>query len=351
MANEIGTCETKRTAEGGLALLQSGMNNVAVIFEQEASDPYKDKHRPVAYHNNIPGLTEINTIKRTYIGLDGLYSAGAKNGSSRNIGEKCLNATGWLNQFAVQPSWSEFSQRDQDSVLYSLFSAEFLGTTNKYFVEFGFPGDFSTSTGNGRFLKNNLSFNKFLLLDGNQNNPQINLHKKFITAANIVSLFEEYKAPTEPDYVSIDIDSCDLWVFHALTKKYRPRVVTVEYNANYPLGDYTSLRCADPTAEGAYQWDFDNIYGASLSAIELAGRSHGYSLVYVTPGMDAFLVRDDLLCPGTRVAIEKFKGSTGLRVNGNYTGKQGPRSELLTNFSNWLARDIASSHSVDASSE
>jgi hypothetical protein len=34
----------------------------------------------------------------------------------------------------------------------------------------------------------------------------------------------KYDVPLYPDYVSIDIDTADLWVFKALAATYRPRV-------------------------------------------------------------------------------------------------------------------------------
>lgn len=128
--------------------------------------------------------------------------------------KKCLDAQAWFTNFNQQYRYGYFSQGDQDSILESLFSADHLGTTNKQFVEFGFPTPtFKTSFGNGRYLRAKLGFEPILLLDGNASNPAINLHKSWITADNIVSLFRKFNVPNQPDYVSVDIDSCDLWVF------------------------------------------------------------------------------------------------------------------------------------------
>lgn len=113
--------------------------------------------------------------------------------------------------------------------------------------------------------------------------------------------------------------------------------MTVEYNSNYPMDDYRTQRCANPESKGAYLWKHDNIYGASLSAIELAAQKRGYSLVYVSPKMDAFLVRSDLLCPGTTVPKTRFNSATSLPLHKEYDGAQGPKSELLFDFKTWLA--------------
>jgi hypothetical protein len=252
--------------------------------------------------------------------------------------KKCFNARAWLQRFAKEPVWRRYSQGDQDAVLASLFAAENLGTTDKKFVEFGFPDkDFSTSYGNGRYLREGLGFESHLLMDGMFENPDVNLRKRFVTAANVVSIFDEFKVPLKADYISVDIDSCDVWVAHAILEKYRPRVMTVEYNSNYPFGDYTTQKCAAPEAEGAYLFSGDNIFGASMSAIALSAKKRGYSVVYVSSRLDVFLIPDELVCPGTAVPIETFKPATNLPLHGKYEGQFGPKENLLTNFSNWLS--------------
>jgi len=287
-------------------------------------------------------LYEVDKIKATFSPSVGTYLVSQPSAASApSATEKCFNASSWLEKFANEPSWHKYSQGDQDAVLSSLFSAHHLGTTDKNFVEFGFPDhDFRTSYGNGKFLKRHRGFNNYLLLDGSGSNDRINKQQRFVAADTIVGIFDEFNVPKEADYVSVDIDSCDLWQFFAVTKKYRPRVMTVEYNSNYALGDYSTLRCAAPREPGAYAWEHDNIYGASLSAIELAAQVRGYSLVYVTPKLDAFLVRSDLLCKGSAVPKESFSTATNLQIHGEYSGKYGPKSELVVDFRSWLAKQV-----------
>merc|ERR1719161_1888401 len=42
------------------------------------------------------------------------------------------------------------------------------------------------------------------------------------------------------------------------------------------------------------------------------GRARGYNLVWVELHLDAFLVREDLICEGTAPALESFRSVTGL---------------------------------------
>lgn len=228
-----------------------------------------------------------------------------------NAPSDCLDASKWYDKFVATEPWRIWSQGKQDSVLASLF--EHLGTTNKRFVEFGYDSSEAAADSNSRLL--NVQGWKGLLLDGGNENAEINLHKAMITPDNIVSLFDKYHVPREPDYVSIDLDSCDLWVFLALTKVYRPRVMTMEYNMFWPLGASKTNICK--TSEGEnYHWNHDVLYGASLAAIAKAADARGYALIWVEEGLDAFLVRKDLVCNGSHLPLQIFAAKTGFNKLG-----------------------------------
>lgn len=253
---------------------------------------------------------------------------------------KCFNAKQWMDTFPQtwESSFRKFSQGNQDGVMKSLFAPDNLGTTNKGFVEFGFPDTtFDTSYGNGRHLVSDMGFHPELLLDGGNENPHINLHKHFLTQDNIVDIFKHYNVSKEPDYVSIDIDSCDIWLFMAIASSYRPRLITVEYNSKYSISDYTAMNCKHD-----YTWSGDDIYGASLSAIYLAAQRKQYTMVYATPQLDVFLVRNDLICPGTAPPLSAFDYATILplhRTYGDYNVSiNGPKEAHLMNFKDWLAK-------------
>ena len=118
---------------------------------------------------------------------------------------------------------------------------------------------------------------------------QADLHKEFITPDNIVSLFDKYRVPLEPDYVSIDVDAIDLWLFKALIEGgYRPRVVSVEYNVNMPI-DAVLVQALDAGNE------FDYAFGASLRAVATVAEELGYVVVHIVQGLDVMLVRADLM--------------------------------------------------------
>jgi glycosyltransferase involved in cell wall biosynthesis len=59
------------------------------------------------------------------------------------------------------------------------------------------------------------------------NSKSLVMNNQVINSTTIVPLFKKYSVPSEPDFVSIDIDSVDMWVMRAMLKSYKPRVVMV----------------------------------------------------------------------------------------------------------------------------
>lgn len=249
-------------------------------------------------------------------GIDELPDALLDGGNlkSSQVSAACFDAADWHKQFRSRKAWRKYSQGNQDSVLDSLFNK--LGTLNQFYVEFGFSqwswwDIFSAAAPNTRYLAEQGW--KGLLMDSSHFNPFENLHMEFITPENVVDLFRKYSVPQEPDYVSIDMDSCDLWVFLNLTKHYRPRVLTVEYNSNYKFPESRTNVCVNGAGD-RYSWHRDNMYGASLAALHKAAHARGYAVVYVEPRLDVFLVRKDLICKNSRVKLSHFEKSTGIKM-------------------------------------
>ena len=240
----------------------------------------------------------------------------------------CFDAASWATHFKAGNGWRKFSQGYQDSVLHSLFRKSNLGTHNKQYVEFGFHTNDVDGTGPGSANHRRVvgrhpmslaelssaGANSELLqrqgwsgvrFDGDEEDRAKvpNMHKAFLTPFNVVHVFRAHNVTTEVDYVSIDIDSCDLWIFLALTDTYRPAVVSVEYQANYFFNESITNVCVrpqDPSNRAFFgtnkftkgHWG----YSASLVALAKAGAKRGYTLVWVEPLLDVFFVRNDLLC-------------------------------------------------------
>ena len=100
-----------------------------------------------------------------------------------------------------------------------------IGTSaSPFYVEVGYNQPF-LSAGSNTLYMHEKGWSG-LLVDGLHENHSINLHAHFVTPDNIVTIFDEHDVPLEPDYVSIDIDSLDVWVARSLLKSKYRSVVT-----------------------------------------------------------------------------------------------------------------------------
>ena len=188
-----------------------------------------------------------------------------------------------------------FSQNGEDGILAEIFRR--IGMRSRFFVEAG--------VGDG--LENNSTY---LLTQGWRGwwvegdaaatskirsqfkrplaTGDLKLTETFVTAENIELLLSQLSVPTEFDLLSLDIDRNTYHILKSL-RKYRPRVMAVEYNATFPpdvawIAEYDSNR----------SWNYTAYFGASLKAYEQLGKSLGYALVGCDfSGTNAFFVRSD----------------------------------------------------------
>jgi hypothetical protein len=198
-----------------------------------------------------------------------------------------------LNRFEFQA----FSQYGEDGIIREIFNR--IGTTNKYFVEFGVETGVECNTAlllfktwSGTWIEGRKESVEAI----RENFPNIiesgrlTVLNEFITAENIEELFTRANVPAEPDFVSIDIDRNDYYIWNAFTK-FRPRVISIEYNAVFPP-DVDFVVAYDSTA----MWDGTSDFGASIAALNRLARSKNYSLVVCSfSGVNAFFVRNDCL--------------------------------------------------------
>jgi len=198
-----------------------------------------------------------------------------------------------LTRFEMQV----FSQFGEDGILREIFSR--IGTTNKYFVEFGVEDGSET---NSTYLL--YQDWKGLWIDGDErftsaikescanaiSQKKLTVITSFITAENIESIFAQGNVPEEFDLLSIDIDRNDYYIWKAITH-YKPRVVIIEYNSIFPPGHHFVV----PYDANA-MWDKSSNYGASLEALAKLGAEKGYKLVAGSfAGLNAFFVREDIM--------------------------------------------------------
>ncbi|WP_068471476.1 hypothetical protein [Candidatus Protochlamydia phocaeensis] len=180
-----------------------------------------------------------------------------------------------------------YAQNGEDGVLEQIF--RLIPPVCKYYVDFG-AGD-GNLISNTKYLREMDGWRGLLLDADCEPNPLLNLHREFITAENICEIFAKYTVPTEFDLISIDIDYNDFYVWKALSSRYHPRVVVIEFNCSH---NYDEDKVVKYDPDGF--WDISDYYGASMLALYRLGRVLGYSLVYQDANaVNLFFIRDDVL--------------------------------------------------------
>lgn len=120
---------------------------------------------------------------------------------SQRTSDKNVNKSFWITQFR-EHELKVYSQNGEDGVLLWLFTN--IGTVNHppRFVEFGVENGLQCNT---RHLRERLGW-QGLMMDGSNENLQINLHREIITPKNINDLLIKYQTPAWIDLLSIDLE-------------------------------------------------------------------------------------------------------------------------------------------------
>ena len=203
---------------------------------------------------------------------------------------------GWQDDLERYESRT-YSQNGEDGVIARIFDR--IGTTNRYFVEFGTGADGRER--NTRLLQSQGWTG--LLMDACADPAHPEVSKESITAENINELFRKYSVPDEFDMLSIDIDGNDYWVWQAIDRRYRPRLLVMEYNAAIPPDQSRTIRY-----DAGFRWRGTDYFGASLLALADLSASRGYVLVHCErSGVNAFFLRDDCVPGQSRSVGEVYR--------------------------------------------
>ena len=198
-----------------------------------------------------------------------------------------------LNCFEYQV----FSQNGEDGIIEEIFKR--IGTTNKFFVEFGAANGLWNNTTHllikdwqGLWIEGDEKCiaeikAKFASLIKEK---KLIIKQDYVTPENVEDLFKVARVPQDFDLLSIDIDGNDYWVWQAI-KTFKPRVVIIEYNSLY-RPDTKWVMKYNPQ----HNWNQTCYAGASLKSLEVLAEQKGYKLVACDfLGVNAFFVRKDLI--------------------------------------------------------
>jgi hypothetical protein len=215
----------------------------------------------------------------------------------------CLSVVAALVFFATIPGCSRdrvnlddfertsFSQFGEDGVIAKIF--EIIEPTTKYAVEFGAYDGVTISNTRELILEKGWGS---LQIEGHPvrakklakayaDNPKVTTQHAWIYPGNIEILFEDAGVPKDFDFLVIDIDSNDYYVWRAI-QSYRPKVVMIECNYSFPPPELAVIEF-----HPFNYWDQTNYVGASLQSMYDLAKQKGYELIHLmSRGPNIFFV-------------------------------------------------------------
>ena len=186
---------------------------------------------------------------------------------------------------------SVYSQSGEDGVVEKIFDV--IAPTHKYAVEFGASDGVTNNNMRRLVLEEGWGG---LQIEGNRKlarklaasyaeHSQVKTLRAWVYPGNIEILFEENGVPVDFDYLVIDIDSNDYYVWRAI-QQFRPKVVQIEYNSAFPPPKLAVL-----DFHPMNYWDATDYAGASIQSYYELGKRKGYELVYGNQaGVNLFFV-------------------------------------------------------------
>jgi hypothetical protein len=215
-----------------------------------------------------------------------------------------------------------YSQGGEDGIIEKLF--ELIEPTAHYAVEFGASDGISGSNvrrlyeqgwGGLQIEGDPGEYQK--LVANTKDLPKVKNLNAWVWPGNIEHLFEQAGVPKDLDFLVIDIDSNDYWIWKVI-HDFRPKVVQIEFNAAFAppqsvVVRYHPMNHADST----------DYYGASIQALYELGKKKGYELVYCNKsGINLFFV--------DKIYFERFgiadNSPTNLYVPPQFGYKKGARA-------------------------
>lgn len=202
-------------------------------------------------------------------------------------------------------SFSIFSESDEDGLLLYIFSK--IGFKNKVCVDIGGGAGLMGSNTANLFLNHGFSG---LIFEGKNDNAEAlriaySSHNatrhfppeiicEYVTPKNIDHLIESKGVKGEIDFLSIDIDSIDYWIWDAITV-IEPNIVIVEVQC---ILDENESKTVPPDFKETLFETVDNkrygVYNsASLMAFTKLASKKGYTLIATSQlGFNAFFVKN-----------------------------------------------------------
>lgn len=189
--------------------------------------------------------------------------------------------------------FGSLSQNDEDGVLLALYKR--IGMTDRRFVEIGC----GTNGGNSGFLASECGWSG-LMVDARPGaidkvrvrytGHAVKTICQKVSREGVNALLAQFGLTGDLDFLSIDIDGMDYWVWEAVTA-CTPRVVAIEYN--WLFGPERAVTIPYAAEFNLGEIGVRGYRGASLAALVHLARRKGYRLV-ATERVNAFFLRSDI---------------------------------------------------------
>ncbi len=113
-----------------------------------------------------------------------------------------------------------------------------------------------------------------------RNHPRVVTVQQRVNSSNIEEIFLKAKVPNSFDFLCIDIDGNDYYLWEKI-ESFHPKVVCIEYNASYDAQERFLIDYDED-----FVWSGDDYYGASMLTLCGLAKKKGFELVHCKSGGD-----------------------------------------------------------------
>lgn len=209
-----------------------------------------------------------------------------------------------LNDF----KYNKYTQGGEDGIIEKIFSE--IGIKKGIFCEFGASdGENYCNTKKLREegWKGTLIEGESSYIERLKNNlkmyPNINIIESYVSCEKgntLNEILDSIKMPKDFDFLSIDVDGNDYWIWKSLNK-YIPKVVMVEYNSNYESSSILSIEY-----DKYHRHQLDAYYSATAGAYINLGKEKGYDLIGFTEGLNLVFCLNTFSSPFYKYSAEEI---------------------------------------------
>ena len=198
-----------------------------------------------------------------------------------------------------------YSQNGEDGIIEEIFRR--ISIIKGWFVEFGaWDGNYLSNTRllreigwSGVYVEADIA-QYSLMLKNIQGCKDVYAFNARVDCSdnNLDKILSKTPIPDDFDFLSIDIDGNDYWIWKACSCK--PKIVIIEYNCHFDPTESKSIPY-DPD----FRYTYNRYHGASVLALTNLANKKGYSLVARINVCNLIYVRNDFMHLFDKLTVEE----------------------------------------------